>query len=311
MGFIYGCTMAATYCFIHAIAKFILNGNTHVFFYHQYSAPIKLSAIYFSLFLLVALGYILLNNFSDGMHSWRTLFMGSISLFLFLNLLLLSSKMMIAIGVLSLALLANKSIKTLRLKTFTLVVIIIAFIFIANTENPIRDRYTSVSWRSYSPLLTERNFKDFSFDGLSIRIVLWRLGAELMSERKSWLFGIGGTRYHELLNRKVVQYELYAGNGTSEDVGYQNYNMHNQYMESYLQFGILGEILLITSLLYVFWYAIYYKHTILVYTVIIYSIAFLTESLLETQAGIILFTIIISGEWIQLQRKFVTEGDLH
>src|SRR6185437_4739329 len=96
---------------------------------------------------------------------------------------------------------------------------------------------------------------------------------------------------------------VYSGNINSDDTGYQNYNMHNQYMESYLQFGAAGVLLLIAILFCIIYYSIRFENMYMLYTALLFSIAFITESVLETQSGILLFTIIISGEWTRLQKK--------
>ncbi len=296
-GFIYGNTFAALCCFIMAIARFAGSKNADVFFYHQYAHVTGLNAIYFSFYLLVTLGYIVINN-TFILIRWLT---NVVVVFLYLNLLLLSSKMMIVAGTLLLIASLLRSVKPRWQKMAILSGIACISVALASTGNPIRKRYADVNIHNYSLVFNTRDFTDYSFDGLSIRLALWRLGNELVNERHMWLFGAGGDRYQPSLNSKIKRYGLYSGDSARGDKGYQNYNMHNQYMESYLQFGIAGVVTLLSILTCVIYYATRSHNGMMIYTGILFSVAFLTESVLETQAGILLFTIIISGEWIQSQ----------
>jgi len=303
-GFVYGNIAATIYCLVCAIIKYTSGGNINVFFYHQYAAPLGLSAIYFSLYLLVALCYILTNApIATKNTQWQLVIMRCICVLFFANLLLLSSKIMIAMGLLLLLAAISSTVKTRKLKIFAVAMLTGVCILVAVTKNPIRTRYTNISYDNYTHSISANNFKDFPFDGLSIRLVLWRLGSEIINEHSAWFTGIGGERYHEFLNVKLAQYKLYSGNPLLGDIGYKDYNMHSQYMENYIQYGVIGLGLLITIVSYTLWNAIIYRHVVLAYMILMFFISFFTESLLETQAGIILFTIIISGEWVQLRKK--------
>ncbi len=79
--------------------------------------------------------------------------------------------------------------------------------------------------------------------------------------------------------------------------------MNNQYMESYVQFGIAGVAVLMMILLYVIYGGLYYRDDTLVFAAVLFTLAFLTESVLEIQSGILLFVIIISGEWIYAKKQ--------
>ncbi|MDR3681804.1 MAG: O-antigen ligase family protein [Flavipsychrobacter sp.] len=296
--FVLGCIAASLWCMTIAIVQYSHTHDAGVFFYHSYSSAVGLNAIYFSLYLLTSIGYVVLNQ-----TSFNPYFVKGIGIFLYINLLLLSSKIAIAIGSLLLLILLFKAIKNNWQKVTLLIVAAGVYLILTTTVNPIRKRFADVTIASYSSALTATNFKDYPFDGLSLRLVLWRLGYELMNEKGLWLKGDGGAHYKEDLNAKMMNYQLYTGNSKNGDTGYLNYNMHNQYMESYMQYGIAGGILILTVLGYALYLAVRYSNAMLVYAVVLFMVFFLTESVLETQSGILLFTIIISGEWIQLQRK--------
>jgi O-antigen ligase len=302
-GFIYGNTVAALYCFIVATFKYTTSKNISVYFYHHYANTIGLSAIYFSLDLIVVLGYIITLSFQKAYTPGLAIALTSLGVFLFFNLLLLSSKTMIVTGVVLLAFLVYKSTKNIAGRVFTLATIAGLCLIFVITSNPVKERYANINLHNYASALDRNNFKDFPFDGLSLRLLLWHMGNELIAENKMWLFGAGGKQYHALLNDKITQYHLYTGNGTTMDTGYMDYDMHSQYMETYMQFGIIGIVLLLTIIVYLLFNGVYHQHIMLLFITLLFASAFLTESVLETQSGILLFTIIISGEWIQSHKK--------
>ncbi len=293
---------AAFVCLVSAVFKFSTTKYIEVFFYHQYASPLKLNAIYFSLYIIISLGYIIQNNLNNT-GTQRPKLMTFLGLFLLLNLFLLSSKIMIVTGLLLLLILIFLSWKNRVFKMGSLALIILFSLIIIFTNNPVKSRYENISYQNFLSSYQEKNFKDFPFDGLSLRLVLWRLGIEMIGEKGLYLFGAGGERYHESLNGKIIAYQLYSGDGTEKDRGYLNYNLHNQYIETYVQFGIAGAAILLSILTYTFWHAIARQSNILIYILMVFSLGFLTESFLETQSGIILFTILISGEWILLQKS--------
>jgi hypothetical protein len=306
-GFVSGCVLAALCCLGTAVFNYLHSGDAGVFFYHRYSAVMRASAIYFSLYIVIALAYLI--KYHSGPESllpqgWRWLSV-SAGIFLFLNLLLLSSKMMIAAGSLLLLAFTYPMLKTLsrRLAVYTpLGIGCVALIF---THNPVRQRYTDItSSTKYREVFERNDFTAFPFDGLNLRLLLWRLGFEQTEGQGTLLFGSGGEHCHIALNERMRRYNLYTGDPARHSTGYLNYNMHNQYMESFVQFGLTGLLLLLFILAAVLYEAFYYRNRILKFTILIFMALFLTESAMETQAGILLFTLIISSEWIQsLQRR--------
>lgn len=297
-GFVSGNIVAAVCCMTAAITNYWYTHDTSMFFYHSYAHAIGMNAIYFSLYLLVSLGYIVLDGAAlDG--NWRKV----AGMFLYLNLLLLSSKMAVILGSLFLFILVFRSIEKRWQKLTLATGAVLIFILLAITVNPIEKRFAEIKVANYSQALKDNNFYNYDFDGLSLRLVLWRMGSELMNEKRTWLWGDRGKHYHDDLDEKMSQYRLYTGNSTLADRGYLDYNMHNQYMETYMQSGIIGLTILLFAIAYTLYRAISSKNAMLVYATVLFIVFFCTESVLETESGILLFTLILSGEWIQLQKK--------
>ena len=301
-GLLAGIVIASICCLVVAIVRFVYTHDKNVFFYHEYSKIIWLNAIYFSSYILVALGYITINQKSFNkkkLISW-------LGVFLYLNLLLLSSKILIATGTLLLAIAIYMKLISGVYKKILPIGILSVFLLLSISNNPIKKRYTDIHIHNYTQALHSSNFNNFPFDGLSIRLLMWRMGCELIGEQHLWLFGAGGEQYHILIQPKMDKYGLYGIFNSATESGYKNYNMHNQYIESIVQFGLFGGIILISIIAYLLTLGIYKQNYFLIFSGLLFTIAFITESLLETQSGLLLFIIIISGEWIQLQKKELT-----
>lgn len=299
-GFICGNIIAALYCLVTALAAYLRSGDISVFFYHAYSHPIGMNAIYFSLYLLVSIVYLIKEGLEKYIPYSRIWWICGIAVFFLSgNLLLLDSKMMIAVaGVLGI-LFAYRSFRyaAQRLVVYSLFALFAVSLLAMN--NPISKRYRDINFRSYSTALSGTDFQMFAFDGFNFRLLLWRMGTEIVHDGKAQLFGMGGEHYHHALNDRIRKYKLYTGDNRANDNGYLDYNMHNQYMESYVQFGLAGVLVLLLTLAYLFIFSLRDGNSLLQLLLVIFSILYITESGLETQSGILLFTIIISGEWIQ------------
>lgn len=296
--FILGNVVAALICFVAAIGKYMQAHDSSLFFYHTYASSTGLGAIYFSLYILVALGYLISGRHVFG--KWITIVLG---LFLYSTLLLLSSKTAIFTGSVLLSAILIMRLNNSAQKLTLMIMAGAVFITLFTTTNPIEKRYVAIAQNEGTAVFNRNDYSGFRFNGLNLRVVFWRLGFELIKEKHAILLGDGGQHYHEDFVKKMEHDHLYLGNGTSADLGYQTYNMHNQYMEAYVQYGLLGISLLILLLAVILYTAVYYRHTMLIYLTILFAAIFFTESAWETQAGILLFTITISGEWIQLQKK--------
>ncbi len=73
-----------------------------------------------------------------------------------------------------------------------------------------------------------------------------------------------------------------------------DYNSHNQYLGVLLSTGVLGLLALLLILTSNFYLAITNKDWVFLAVLAFFSIAFLTENILERQAGVILFSFLLS-----------------
>jgi hypothetical protein len=297
-GFLAGMTAACLYCLSHAVVAYIQLANHSVFFYSAYSSAVASNPIYLSVYVLAAVCALICYHRAGKLPLPRYLFAALIGLF-YMTIILLSSKMLIPLGSLIILVLlfpfAKNKIQRLLIPGL-MVSLVAALMFI---DGPVRNRFRQIDLSSARNAMELNDFSNYEFNGLDLRLLLWRMAQEVLGENDRWLLGQGGRTYHIALNRKMEDYNLFSGNAVTKDTGYLNYNMHNQYVENAIQFGIVGIALLLGILLLCTGDALRIGSRFLLALVIIFSVSFLSESILETQSGILLFTIFIYGEWKQ------------
>ena len=226
-------------------------------------------------------------------------------LFFYGNLLLLSSKMIILIGSVLLACLLWLTVASSRWKAICIGGMVLIMLFVFSYNNPVKERFTHLNIEKYGIVLESTDFTNYPFTGLDLRLLLWRLGIELLQEDNCWLWGEGGRRYHIPLNQKMLSYNMYAGKQGTADTGYMDYDLHNQYMENTVQFGVAGLLVLCLIQGISITKALRQKQWLFLIISLLFTFSFLSESVLETQSGIVLYTIFIYGEWelINLKNK--------
>ena len=146
----------------------------------------------------------------------------------------------------------------------------------------------------FAPASFTRRFTEFSsmkydlqapavhdFNGFTIRLAEWECALDAIGKQP--LLGHGlGDGHIELM-------KAYRENGFV--VGYtKEYNCHNQYLETTLQTGLIGLLIMLGILLYMLYVAYQHKSLLLFVLVGFVSVSMLTESLLERQWGIGFFT---------------------
>lgn len=83
---------------------------------------------------------------------------------------------------------------------------------------------------------------------------------------------------------------MYAGDPVRGDRGYLIYNTHNQFLETLLQNGVIGFVVLLLICFSLVKMAIQEKNRIAIVSILLLLTWLLTESVFETQYGIVIFT---------------------
>jgi len=102
-------------------------------------------------------------------------------------------------------------------------------VLLAATNNPVVGRYKDILLKERT---ADRGPVVHLFNGLSLRIFIWKAADEIVDERRAWVFGVSAGDSQDLLDEKYYQV------GMNE--GFLGYNFHNEYIETLVSGGIFG-----------------------------------------------------------------------
>ncbi len=117
------------------------------------------------------------------------------------------------------------------------------------------------------------------------RFQTWYSATELIKE--NFWFGTAPADAYDELMKKYINYNFITAKEKA-------LNSHNQYLESFTGLGIIGFISLLSILIAGFIFAYKNKHYLMFYLLLILSINFLFESMLNRMAGVLFMMIFYS-----------------
>lgn len=168
--------------------------------------------------------------------------------------------------------------------------LIFTLIFITN--NPLKTRFDT-TWSALENIKTENNP---STESNTARIIMWKTSLDVWIE--NFIFGTGTGDYNDDLNLKNKQ----KGNlGVAEE----ELNSHNQFLNTSVQLGIIG--LLVLCMIFISSFIASGNSIWKIMILITFIVNFLVESFLETQSGIVLFCVILIL-FLTNQTKFKTSS---
>ena len=158
--------------------------------------------------------------------------------------------------------------KKISIIVFTGLVALIGF------QNP---RFKSVYELIANPDIVKGN----EGDGTIIsRIHIWKSGVEII--RSNLMFGVGpGDTNNELVKK-------YQVHGYKDPLRLHS-NVHNQFLETFVDLGLIGFLILITILAYSFYKSVSTRNTLLCIFLCINIFNFLFESMLNVREGVVFF----------------------
>ena len=293
--FVLGCVVALLYCVIMAGWSVFNGTSSEAFFYHALGKPLgDFNAIFFSWYLFIAILFIKYYLEKRTIDFWghKVLAWGMIVL-LVVGMVLLSSKLFLILTIGYLGYTAyqelNKDQQYISGKWGLGAAVLIIGIGVFGLGS-VNKRFMALTEGSFKVLQQEHFTYDTSFNSLTLRLLLLKFGGEILAQEKAWWSGVGvGDAQHEM-DKMIVHYNVYHGNPQLGDVGYLGYNYHNQFVEFWMQIGILGMLLwggvVFTGFKIAWSQPIYYPLYWFMIAVLLFSCI---ESFLERQRGVLLF----------------------
>jgi O-antigen ligase len=300
------------YCLFAAARLYNLDKDPSVFFYHALTSTISVNAVFFSAYVIVALLFLLSHPLCFGEtppyqgpddkpsptliphhapdggspssnRSWltaSTLRIIRIGLVLFFTgmMVLLSSKLLLALLVIILvSFLAGKYKLGLNPRPLLAVglLVLAGTGMLVCTDNPVTRRYKEISEGDIGLYKESTLPPETVFNGLSLRLLIWKYSCEILNDQKAWVFGVTGGDSQDLLDNK------YKAAGISK--GFLGYNFHNQYIEELVRSGLPGLCVFLAACGVLIGMARAVDTREAWFTITMVLILYLTESMLEMQ----------------------------
>jgi O-antigen ligase len=301
--FSYGMLGFAIFYLLKALVRYFITGKTNGFFFHELVTK-DVNAIHVSVFMTIAFFYFFTKTLKSKLDYFAIIILSTL-------IFLLSSKNIIAVFIFLLIiyhLYYSKSSNQLRLKNLMLFAIILVCFFSFNkiksifeiefqtntnksiNANVVEEVPLTVHNISIKEAWTDETFtpNDF-FPGTAFRVYQFRIFLEMIQEKGVFFTGYGLNASYKKIEEKALEYNLYLGDKSHE--GYQKKNFHNQYVQNFIELGVVGFILLIIMLGINLKNAIKNRNFIHISFSILMISLFLTETFLWRQRGVVFFTI--------------------
>lgn len=198
-------------------------------------------------------------------------------------LTIVSSKMGILSFLVGYIVLLVFHIKSFKLVIAGLISILLISVLLISTNMTTLERFVNLK-EKVEILEKDKYAFDEPFTGLTLRLTFWRLAVKHMVEDDVYVFGTGTGDAQDYLNNIYALHNLDAG-------GYKDFNPHNQWIQTFLQLGLVGVFLLVVIFVLSGIRAIKNNSFILLLFLIITFCFMLSESILEVNKGIVFFSL--------------------
>jgi len=291
LAFIFGCVVAGLICLGHSTYQYVTYRPwIEHFFGVRLSVLMHLGffAFHLNLGVLFALQLLRSNNkITVRFQKWIWVALVFISLLILMS----TSKNGLILLVINLCVggvLYVKKTGKIKIAILGSVLLVISFTAVWFSTSYVRLRLIETFENAFTPL------KEDPSKSTSIRRVAWKNCIELIQENP--LLGVGTGDVKNALYEKYEQYGYVSA--LEKQIG-----PHNQYLQSFAELGIFGVLIILVLLWYPFLYGIKHKNHLLIWVSIAFIISCLTESMLERQAGIVLFNFFLPILLIQIKRQ--------
>lgn len=259
-------------CLVRSYNEYQVTQDSRVFYYHYLSEQMQLNAIFLSNYCLASIVWVMYYSFVEktGKSALQIILLSLTAAFLFGMILMLSSKLIIALTMIIVIafLLVVGYTRGFLLRSLLIAALIIAAGFFAvKNFSYLNYRINVTEIKTYAGEQDDQN-------GVAIRLFMWKTALGHIAE-KPWLgYGIRGAKHTTL--------DKYAKTGF--DIGVRgNYHSHNQYLESALMGGIPGGILFILFLVFAFRHAFAARNFLLLLLLCHFAVQSVFESTFEVQ----------------------------
>lgn len=302
-----GVCVAAVISVANAVTIWYPDKYFYAFFYHQLVSIVDPNAVYMAWYTIFSIALLLFLPWQYHFQKKYKILRIVAILFLLVFFVLLSARMFMLLFVLFIIpyfiKISFSSVPRGIAATLLVIISIYGLYHVLNTtNNPIKQRYETMlnSNNDIVWLNDYSSVEESSFDNLTLRLFLWRLGLETIYERKAWWAGVGNGDVHIALREKMREYNVQDIDSSDPDQrpGFYNANLHNMFLQNFVMLGIPGLIVMllicIMPLFYILKVTPYQPFLVFHISSILFM---MQEAVLQTQAGIFFYIMISSIFW--------------
>jgi O-antigen ligase len=252
----------------HFKISYILENEISLFYHRGYWST------YLSIFSAISL------YFAIEYKKYRWINSGAFLILTLVSLLTLSKAgallLIILISVVFLQFILKKL--SLKFKLLSIGSLLLIFSLLLFSNNPLSSRFNEI-YKAFSTFKTENNT---TIESNASRLIMWSTSTKLIKE--NFLLGVGTGDVKDALKAKNLE----LGNtGVVE----KNLNAHNQFLNTWVQIGVIGFLALCLIIFFQFKAKSNFEMKLFAFG---FAFSMLFESFVESQAGIIPFALLTS-----------------
>lgn len=287
--YVYSLAICSLLLIANSMLNYLSKGSLLV--YHDFVSPLGFHAIFFSYYCFLAVlvsAFFFQKALVKGKE--RGLLILALTV-LFCGLIIAASKNVLVVTVLFIVLGFAQQLLKNRLSVKALVVSVLAAIVLllgASQIGVVNDRVSELTdlsgMENYHRIKQGDSLMYYDidhFNGTSLRITFWDLAINQVFDEQKVLLGLSPGDRREIMNTVFQKYGLIPY--------YSNYNIHNQFIQVFVELGIFAFLLYLLLHWQFMKSAIKRRNYLLLFFLIGLIIFQLTESLIERNHGIVFF----------------------
>lgn len=275
LAYIIGCFVAFLICLSMATIYFYTLYDPSVFYYNNLS--VFHHPTYFSMYLnfaVIILYYFLISGKNDFYIKSDIILIMMVTIFS-VFVVMLSSKM----GLITLLIIIFGGTILWFLKSRAVFPSILVFLMVSSLIY-MSFKYSTLIQSRINEAVKSISEEDYSFSTTSARIAIWEVSLALFKEAPVIGYGTGDVKDALMDEYKTRDYKfLYL----------KRLNAHNQYLQAVIALGAIGLIVFLFSIFYPLKLILHSRNMLYAAFLFLVTFNFLTESLLETQAGVVFY----------------------
>lgn len=298
--YVLGVCIMAIFCIMRASIIYMQTGHTEQFFYHKLVVGCDVNAVYFSLYVFLALIALLFYDWHSHLrNSWAY---NIIYFILIVFFILLSSKTLLVLFVV--IIIPFSIVYNIRLKRnglniyigYALQILLVCSVIFTN--NPIRSRFEDLTKNNDPDLIQHGKVEpNQKFNNFTLRLLIWRTGIDNINENKLYWIGCGNGSVKHF--QKDMMLKLYGPDvNKNQDNELWEFNLHNAYLQTLMMTGISGLLMLLLIVFMPFLHMhIVPNHLVFLLFFAVNAIFMMQESTIQTQAGIVFLSFFSNVFW--------------